>query len=337
MRGVDYMLASMTRRSWIALAATIAGIALLVWQVRTAGIDRIGMGIASVGLYGFAGILVISLLRFLARSTAWTALIAAESPPGRALAAVIAGDAVGQLTPLSLLVSEPAKAAYLGSAMPTVGIAGALAALVAETFFFSVSVAMYIFLGAAMLLVAYPLEPTLRTAGLAALGAMVLFLITATWMAWRKPTLAGAIFARLHIRQITELADTVRAFERTAYRATGHTSARLGIVIASEAAFHVLSFAEMWLTLWLITGESNPAAAFILDTVGRLTNIMFKMVPLQLGVLQVGSELVARALGLPPGIGTTASLIRTIRLLTWTVIGFGLALQKGLQRPAQPI
>jgi hypothetical protein len=52
--------------------------------------------------------------------------------------------------------------------------------------------------------------------------------------------------------------------------------------------FHVLSFLEMWLTLWLVTGQSLPVAAFILDTVGRLTNAFFKVIPLQLGVLQVG-------------------------------------------------
>jgi hypothetical protein len=87
--------------------------------------------------------------------------------------------------------------------------------------------------------------------------------------------------------------------------------------------------------LWLITGESLPAAAFILDTVGRLTNIIFKMVPMQLGVLQVGSELVAGALGLPAGTGVTASLIRTIRLLIWTFVGLGLTVRAGINSRPQ--
>ena len=103
----------------------------------------------------------------------------------------------------------------------------------------------------------------------------------------------------------------------------------LGIVIASEIGFHVLSFLEMWLTLWLITGESHIAAAFILDTVGRATNVIFKVVPLQLGVLQIGSEIVANALGMPPGTGVAVSLIRTIRVLFWAVVGLGLALGAG--------
>jgi len=323
------MLAPMrSRRGWITLAAAVVGLALLIWQVRATGVDNIARGLAAVGWLGSAGVLVISLLRFVARSTAWTALIPTDTPPGRALAAIIAGEAVGVLTPLSLLVSEPAKAAYLGSAIPSVGITGALAALVAETFFFSVSVAIYVMLGTAMLLYAYPVDATIRIAGLSVLGGMTGVLIGAAWLAWRKPTVASAIVARLRIRTITELASTVRSFEHTAYRASGHTSARLGIVVASEIGFHVLSFLEMWLTLWLITGESHIAAAFILDTVGRATNVIFKVVPLQLGVLQIGSEIVANALGMPPGTGVAVSLIRTIRVLVWAVVGLGLAVRQ---------
>jgi hypothetical protein len=319
------MLAAMTgRRRLAATTALVAGVALLVWQVRETGLDRIGLGIAAVGWLGATGILVLSLFRFAARSTGWSALIPAETPAGRALAGVIAGDAAGNLTPLSLLVSEPAKAAYLGAALPSVGTAGALAALAAETFFFGVSIAIYVIAGAAVLLAAYPVDPMLRAAGLAALGGMAAALIVAALMAWYKPTMAGALLARVPITGVSRLAERVRAFERMAYHTTGHPDARLGVVIASAVAFHALSFLEMWFTLWLVTGESHAAAAFVLDTVGRLTNILFKVIPLQLGVLQVGSELVARALGLPVGVGVTVSLIRTVRVLFWSAIGIGL-------------
>jgi hypothetical protein len=321
----------MTRRRLLTAIAATAGLALLAWQVRATGADNIVRGMAAVGWWGAAGVLALSLARFVARSTAWSALIPADTPPGRALAAIIAGEAVGALTPLSLLVSEPAKAAYLGPALPSVGTAGALAALVAETFFFSVSVAIYVMLGAAALLVAYPVNDVMRAAGLAALGGMTGVLGIATWMAWRKPTLAGALVSRIPVRAVANLAGAVQAFERTAYRSTGHAGARLGVVASAESAFHVLSFAELWFTLWLITGESHMAAAFILDTVGRVTNIVFKMVPLQLGVLQVGSELVAVAVGLAPGVGVTVSLVRTIRVLAWSVVGLGLMGRKAAE------
>ena len=90
---------------------------------------------------------------------------------------------------------------------------------------------------------------------------------------------------------------------------------------AAEAIFHVLSFLEIWLSIWLVTGQSLPLEALVLDAFGRVANVVFKVVPLQLGVLQVGSELVATAIGLAPGVGTTLSLVRTARVLFWAAAG----------------
>ena len=56
------------------------------------------------------------------------------------------------------------------------------------------------------------------------------------------------------------------------------------------------------------------------------------MIPLLLGVLQIGSELVANALGLAPGIGVTISLVRTVRVLVWAGVGLGLLGKRGLQK-----
>ncbi|HXT68197.1 MAG TPA: lysylphosphatidylglycerol synthase domain-containing protein [Vicinamibacterales bacterium] len=318
-------------RRAISLLALAAGLAMLVWQVRQTGVSEIVRGFASVGAWGAAAIMVLSWLRFGARSTGWTALIAGETPPGRALAAVVAGDAAGNLTPLSMLVSEPAKAALLGWAVPSVGTAQALAALAAETFFFGVSVAIYSILGAAALLIAYDIDAPIRIAGLITLAAMTTVLIVAAWMVLKKPTVAGGVLARVPVPFVRAFAERVRSFERTAYATTTRPGARVGVVIAAASFFHVLSFAEMWLTLWLLTGDSLLAAAFVLDAVGRLVNAVFKMIPLQLGILQVGSELVARAIGLAPGTGVLVSLIRTARMLVWTGIGLVILGRHGLR------
>jgi hypothetical protein len=80
----------------------------------------------------------------------------------------------------------------------------------------------------------------------------------------------------------------------------------------------------MWLSLWLVTGQSLPLEALVLDAFGRVANVLFKVVPLQLGVLQVGSELVATAVGLASGVGTTLSLVRTARVMVWGALGIGL-------------
>ena len=62
------------RRTLVTLVALGVGATLLVWQVQQLGLDRITSGLRAVG-WGFLGILLLSLLRFAARSLAWTTLI----------------------------------------------------------------------------------------------------------------------------------------------------------------------------------------------------------------------------------------------------------------------
>src|SRR4029453_12320710 len=114
------------------------------------------------------------------RSYAWISLIPGDAPLGRATAATISGDALGNLTPLGLAVSEPAKAVYLGSRVDSTQ---AFAALTAENFFYSISVALYIVLGVVAMLVTFQhLDYSLRMAGIVALGLMGVILLAAGWI-----------------------------------------------------------------------------------------------------------------------------------------------------------
>ena len=306
------------RRALVAVLATLAGAALLIWQIQRTGFDRISAGFAAVTWWGFLAILALSLGRFLARTVAWTTLLPGRVPLGTALAATISGDAIGSLTPLGLVVSEPAKAMYLSG---PAGSARALAALAAENFFYSVSVAIYIVLGTAAMLEAFSLPVEIVRAGVIVLVIMAGLLAAAGWMAWQKPTVLSAVLSRLPIRGLDSMVERVRDFEIQMYGSVGRQGGRLGGVIACETSFHVLSFLESWLTLWLLTGQSLPIAAFVLDTFQRVVNIVFRIIPLGLGVTQVGSELVARAIGLPLAAGLTLSLVVVARRLVWAGVG----------------
>ncbi|HUL72775.1 MAG TPA: lysylphosphatidylglycerol synthase domain-containing protein [Vicinamibacterales bacterium] len=323
------------RRLAVTALASAVGVALLVWQVRKVGLATIRADLAAVGLLGFLAILVLSLLRFVARSAAWITLIGARVPLASTLAATVSGDALGNLTgPLSLVIGEPAKAIYLGHRVST---ARGLAALAAENFFYSVSVAIYIVLGTGALLLAFPVDAAIRWAGLTALGAMAAVLAAAGWLAWQKPAAASAILSRVPFVRLGAVVERVRDFEERTYGSVGQQSGRLGFVLACETAFHLLSFVEAWLTLWLLTGASSPLEAFVLDTFSRVSNIAFRVVPLRLGLDQLGSEAVAQAIGVRAGVGTTLSLVRTGRVLVWAIVGVGLLLRRGWTRsPSRP-
>ena len=103
---------------------------------------------------------ILSFLRFLMRAVAWRALLGEPAPLSAALAATISGDALGNITPFGLAASEPAKAFYLGRHLDP---QRAFAALAAENFFYSVSVAVYVIAGVVAMLSTFE-----RTAGRAA-------------------------------------------------------------------------------------------------------------------------------------------------------------------------
>lgn len=312
----------MTRpgRTAIAVFGSIAGLALLAWQVRLAGVDRIRDGFSAVG-YGFIGILVLSGLRYVARALAWTTLMGGGIGLGRATAAVVGGDALGNLTPLRLLASEPAKALLLGRGVVT---SRALAALVAENVFYSASVACVIILGTGAMLIAFALPDEVRWLGWASLALMATMLLITLVVIGRRPAIASTVLRRvpgLEPSRVEALVARVRDFETSTYDfVAGHPTRLIGVV-ACEIAFHVLSFGETYLTLWLLTGVSSPLSAFVLDTVNRIINVAFMMVPLRVGVAETGTGLVADAIGVGQAVGVTMALVGKVRVLVWAVIG----------------
>jgi hypothetical protein len=320
---------SRARRAAAAIAVSAAGAALLAWQVARAGPDLIVAGLAQVG-WGFAAILALSFLRFALRSLAWTTLMPGTPPVGPAIGATLAGDAIGNLTPLSLLVSEPAKSIYYRDHLPA---SQSFPALTAENFFYSVSVAIFITLGTAAMLLSVAVPVELRWAGLIALALMALVLAAALWIGWRQPILLSRIAARVPVRAVAALAARIRRFETTTYellRESRRSRSTVAILLGCEAGFHLLSFAEAYLTIWLMTGRSAPLAAFVLDTFNRIVNVVFRAMPLRIGVDEASTALVAPAVGLSPAVGVTIALVRKGRMLVWACAGVALAIRKGM-------
>ena len=314
-----------TTRPIVTVAATVGGLALLAWQINAIGPARIVALLSNVWIPGFAAILAVSGARLTLRALAWRSIIVNPPPLRRALAATISGDALGNLTPLSLLASEPTKAMYLGGRTDAARV---FAALAAENFFYSISVAIYVIAGTAALLLSFDLPAEIRLASLLILAAMAAVLIGATWLAWQRPRLLTSIVSRLPSRRAQRLAGKLHDFEVSVYGTAGHPDARLGRLLACETAFHVLSFAEAWITLWLLTGASHPLPAFILDTVNRVVNVVARPVPLRAGVDEVTAESVARAIGMADAVGVAMALVRKVRVGFWTLIGITLLARK---------
>ncbi|HUU36442.1 MAG TPA: lysylphosphatidylglycerol synthase domain-containing protein, partial [Vicinamibacterales bacterium] len=101
-----------SRMPLIGIVSALIGFVLLVLTVRQVGWSEIQRGVGAVGGW-FALVVLLGGLRFLARARSWmlcaTQIGAPGLTTGDAFGAVLAGDAVGNLTPLGLLASEPTK------------------------------------------------------------------------------------------------------------------------------------------------------------------------------------------------------------------------------------
>jgi hypothetical protein len=303
----------------VTLGLLAAGLVLLVYMARQLHLNYadVRAGFGRVGVW-FVAIFVLSLGRFALRSYAWMALTPIRIPLGAAIAATISGDAIGNITPLGLVASEPAKALYLRRYGPPSQL---LASLTAENFFYSVSVAIYIIIGSACLLEFFALSDAVRLAGLVSTAGMAIVLAGATWLAWQQPTIASSLLARVPIARVRSLVDHVRQFEERTYGSAGHEGSRLARVGLCELAFHALSFVECWLTFWLLTGTSDPLAALVLDALNRVINIVFRIVPFKVGVEEGSTALLAEAMGYAKDGGFILGLVRKVRVIVWAGVG----------------
>ena len=314
----------------------ILGLLLFSYFVRKAGVTEIVGGIKRLGL-GFLLILGISSIRQIVRSLAWIRCF--ESPYSLrfrdAFAARIMGDALGNIVPLaSVAVSEPSKAAFVTNRVP---LLVSLSALALENIFYSLSVAIFIFSGTVALLLAFPLKPALRYASYGTLAVTVLIVPLGYLVIRRQWKFLSGSLSILHGRGLrrTWMEKTIpraRTLEERIYGFYERNSNRLLVILLLEMCFHLAGVLEIYTTLWFISDVVAPTllTAFILESVNRVINIVFKFIPFRLGVDEAGTGMLAKALGFTQAIGAALAIVRKARDLFWTAIGVALMVRRGL-------
>lgn len=326
------------RLTILSVAAGLVACVLFAWTLHTAGLPEILAGIRRIGAGGFAVIVVLSGFRLAVRALAWKTCLEPESPLGfrQAFAAVLMGEALGNITPLGTVVSEPSKVAFVRS---RVSVVPAFSALVVENLFYVLSLGLVIALGGAAFLFVFRAGEELGAVAVASLGvagivglvcyAMLLANARPLTMAFSWMKARGILPAPLarHADGVASLEATVNAFTRK-------RRGRLLPLVALETSFHAAGIAETWVALYLMgalagTGGPGLLEALVLESTGRVVNLLFRFVPFRLGVDEAGAALVANALGLGPAAGGALALTRKARLLAWTAVGVGFLVARG--------
>jgi hypothetical protein len=181
------------------------------------------------------------------------------------------------------------------------------------------------------LLLSFNLPQGVRAAGeLSLLLVAIAFavLVAAFWLTARRSAILSSMVERITAGR---LAAGVRRFEEKAHEAVHLSRGRLAPIAILETLFHLGGVAEAYITIWLITGHAPTVlAAFVLETANRIVNVVFRFVPLRVGVDEAGSALITSVLGLGTAAGVTLAVVRKARVLCWSGAGIVLMIRKGL-------
>lgn len=297
----------------VPVLAAIAGGALFYWAVRSAGVPDILDGIRRVG-WGVGIVIALGGLRFVLRAMGWRLCMPPDTRLSlpQALAAFLAGDAVGSVTPLGLLASEPTKVFLIRHHLAT---REAAASLAVENLVYTGSVLTMVAVGVAVAVAFIPLPDAWRWSGI---GSLVVLAVV-----------VGGAWRAMHGTWNPERGARPRWRERlanvrmTALAFTAGHPARLWRVFALHLGFHTLSVLEVFVTMRWLVGGSGPtlAQAIVFDTLFRVSTIAFKFVPFRMGVDEAFSGALAPLLAVSPAAGVTLAVVRKIRNLFWAGVG----------------
>jgi hypothetical protein len=290
----------MNRIKIAALLLTAAGVGLFAYFVYSIGLDEIRDGIGRFSLIGFGIILALYFIRICARAAAWR--LCTHEPYSLRMRdtvpAVMIGEALSSTVPLGILISGTSKAIAVRKRIPLVA---GMSSVATENLFYSLVTGLFLISGALVLLLGFGIGEGLHTA------------------------LIGAR------RWLDSGRHKVRLFENLVYGFYRRHPNLFLPVIGFEILYHMLGVAEVWIILTRVSeAVASPASAFLLESVSRLINIVFKLVPFLIGVDEAGARYVGEVIAVGAGTAVTLTIIRKGRILFWTAIGFALIIRRGL-------
>ena len=311
---------------WLQSLAFLLGLGLLIYVINRVGVQPLFDALLRIG-FGFFVILGLSGLRHFLRTIAMRAAVPAEHRRitfRQAFAARLGGEAISFLTFTGPLLGEATKVALLRKRVPlTYGVP----ALVVDNLLYNLSVVFFVLSGACVMLVWYPLPPSVYLvltiiAAVAASGILIAIIaakrrvMLLTWVIDRLGEL------RLSPKVILKRRHHIYHLESKVYDFYRHHKAAFFLMIACNLAAHVASVVEVYLALKMLGFQPQVAQAYIIESLTKVINFAFAFVPGTIGVYEGGTEVILqKGLGFEPAAGLALALVRKAAIVCWTSIG----------------
>src|SRR5438132_6000411 len=311
--------------AWLQTIAFLLGAILLVYLIRTVGVEPIVSALTRVG-FGFFFVVAANGVRHVLRTIAMRLSVAPEHRRFsflQAFAARLGGESMSFLTFAGPLLGEATKVALLRKRVPLVH---GVPALVVDNLLYNLSVVLVIFGGACLMLFAYRVPPVARDVLILIASFAFLGLIAAAMATRRRVTLLTNIIDRLARRGLRPKFLRTRRHhiyrvELTVYGFYKRRRAAFFSMIGLDLTSHVTSVIEVYVTLRLLGFIPQVTAAYIIESLTKVINFAFGFVPGTIGVYETGNGIILRTLGYTAAIGVALGIVRKASIVFWTIIG----------------
>lgn len=326
--------------SWFQFIVFVLGAWLFVAIVSREGSRTL---IETTGRIGWGILIVVALhgIRHLIRSVSTFIAIPEHHRSFKfryAVAARLAGDAIGFLTFTGPVLGETTKAAMLKRRVP---LSHGAAAVIVENLIYSVSVAVVILLGVLVTVVSY--EHTgmiLRYTMIFSTIGGILFLGIVGLILWRRVKPLSWMtrrFARVMPNALLRKEAGINAMEGNVYDFYSKRPAAFASIFGLCMLTHAVSVFEIYVIIDMLGYVPKVNGSFIAESLTKVINFAFGLVPGGVGVYEGGSGMIFQRVGYTAALGVAIALVRRAGVIFWTGAGLLVLMSRVVSNSARKI
>ncbi|MFT5176801.1 MAG: hypothetical protein ACI8W7_004999 [Gammaproteobacteria bacterium] len=320
----DVMTSQLMKSTFLKLACTGAGLALLAWLLTQVDTAAVLHEVFSVGFIGFATLLALYLVEFTFDVLSWQLTIS-KVPMNvqwtvRLFLTRIAGEAYNVITPLAGMGGEPIKALILQQRY-NVPYASAGASLVLAKTMNVFALVVFLGIGFAMMLDDTRISEQLKS--FAMLGLIGLSVGIGGFIAVQRLNLASRIASRFESRRpaLAKRMAAIEAFDAHLANFYSASLARFAAVLAISIGNWIFGALGIWATMHFINSPISFTDAWIIEAMAQMVRASTFFIPASIGAQEGAIMLFTAALTGQASSGLAVALLRRAREILWVLAG----------------